>query len=104
MRTFLTAIALVLPLSLSACGQDKPQADSQGKQIFISNCDSCHTLSDSGSQGVAGPNLDTLAPSKEQVVSQVTNGGGGMPAFAGTLSEQQIQQVADYVSSAAGGN
>jgi mono/diheme cytochrome c family protein len=36
-------------------------------------------------------------------VTQVTNGGGGMPPFGETLSEQQIQDVAAYVSSATQG-
>jgi hypothetical protein len=33
------------------------------------------------------------------VKTQVTNGGGGMPAFGGTLSAAEIQAVADYVAS-----
>jgi cytochrome c551 len=28
---------------------------------------------------------------------QVTNGGGGMPPFKGTLSEEEIKNVAAYV-------
>ena len=28
---------------------------------------------------------------------QVTDGGGGMPAFKGTLSEEEISNVAAYV-------
>jgi mono/diheme cytochrome c family protein len=32
------------------------------------------------------------------VVAQVQDGGGGMPAFKGTLTEQQIKDVATYVS------
>jgi mono/diheme cytochrome c family protein len=36
------------------------------------------------------------------VVQQVTNGGGGMPAFQGTLSEQQIQDVAAFVVASEG--
>jgi len=28
---------------------------------------------------------------------QVTNGGGGMPPFSGTLSEEEIANVAAYV-------
>jgi mono/diheme cytochrome c family protein len=35
-------------------------------------------------------------------VERVTNGFGGMPSFADTLSEEQIQEVATYVSAAAG--
>ena len=30
--------------------------------------------------------------------AQVTNGGGGMPAFKDTLTQQQINDVAAYVS------
>jgi len=32
----------------------------------------------------------------------VTNGSGAMPSFRGTLSAQQIEDVAAYVSSVAG--
>ena len=37
-----------------------------------------------------------------QHAAQVTNGGGGMPAFAGTLSPEEIEAVAEYVSGVAG--
>ena len=49
-----------------------------------------------------GPNLDDLKPPYDVVVEQVTNGGGVMPPFGGTLTEQQIADVAAYVSSVAG--
>jgi mono/diheme cytochrome c family protein len=32
------------------------------------------------------------------VVKQVTNGGGGMPAFKGKLSDEEIEDVAAFVS------
>jgi len=74
-----------------------------GKAVFTSaGCASCHTLADAGASGTVGPNLDAVKPSYDKVVVQVTNGGGVMPPFKGTLSEQQIQDVAAYVSSAAG--
>lgn len=73
-----------------------------GKSIFTANCGSCHTLADAGTTGNVGPNLDDAKPSKDKVVTQVTNGGGAMPAFKDSLDEEQIQAVADYVSSAAG--
>ncbi len=60
-------------------------------------CGSCHTLAAAGSTGTTGPNLDEVAPSFEQVVEQVTNGSGGMPAFEGTLTELQILDVAAFV-------
>jgi cytochrome c6 len=76
-----------------------------GKEVFLgaSGCAGCHTLSDAGSTGTIGPNLDDLKPSHDAVVAQVTNGGGGMPAFGDSLSEEQIQDVAAYVSSATQG-
>jgi mono/diheme cytochrome c family protein len=73
-----------------------------GQSVFESTCGSCHTLAAAGSTGTVGPNLDQLKPSDALVVKQVTNGGGGMPAFGSTLSQTQIKSVALYVSSVAG--
>ena len=76
-----------------------------GKDVFLAagGCGSCHTLTDAGTTGTIGPNLDAASPSFDTAVDRVTNGAGVMPAFADTLTEQQIQDVAAYVSSAAGG-
>jgi outer membrane protein assembly factor BamB/mono/diheme cytochrome c family protein len=74
----------------------------EGKTIFTTNCASCHTLSEAGTTGTVGPNLDELKPEKSLVETQVTNGGGGMPAFGGTLSKAEIEAVAEYVSTVAG--
>ncbi len=79
-----------------------PERPTDGKSIFATTCGACHTLSDAGTSGAVGPNLDSSKPSKELVVDRVTNGQGGMPSFKGTLDAAQIQAVADYVSSTAG--
>jgi mono/diheme cytochrome c family protein len=69
-----------------------------GEKIFASaGCGGCHTLSAAGSSGTVGPNLDDLKPPYDKVVSQVTNGGGAMPAFKDKLSPEEIQDVAAYV-------
>jgi cbb3-type cytochrome c oxidase subunit III len=73
-----------------------------GKTIFTTNCGGCHTLADAGTNGTVGPNLDQAKPPKALVVDRVTNGKGVMPPFKGTLTDAQIQAVADYVSSVAG--
>ena len=77
-------------------------AGNDGQAIFTSNCASCHTLADAGTTGTIGPNLDQSKPSTSLVVDRVTNGQGAMPPFKGTLTDAQIQAVADYVSSSAG--
>ena len=73
-----------------------------GKTVFTTNCGSCHVLSDAGTSGTVGPNLDESQPDFDLVVDRVTNGAGVMPPFAGVLTEQQIADVAAYVSTAAG--
>jgi mono/diheme cytochrome c family protein len=75
-----------------------------GKEVFLgtAGCASCHTLSDAGASGTIGPNLDAAEPPYDLVVERVTNGQGAMPSFADTLTEEQIQDVAAYVSSVSG--
>jgi mono/diheme cytochrome c family protein len=79
-----------------------PVTVAAGRAVFKSSCVGCHTLADAKSHGTVGPNLDKLKPSMKLVVHQVTNGGGGMPAFGGRLSKTKIQAVAKYVSTVAG--
>jgi mono/diheme cytochrome c family protein len=78
------------------------QASAQGKQVFSTNCASCHTLKDANARGQVGPNLDDLKPDAQTVQRQVINGGGAMPAFKGQLSDAEIRAVAQYVASVAG--
>ena len=70
-----------------------------GKTVFSDNCAGCHGALGTGGNG--GPDLTAIpsAKDKDAVVKQVTNGGGGMPAFKGQLTEQQIQDVSAYVTS-----
>ena len=51
-------LALVL-FALGGCSVKHPTADLvKGKQLFISKCGVCHTLSHAGTTGTIGPNLD----------------------------------------------
>lgn len=75
-----------------------------GKSIFASaGCGGCHTLAAAGSSGTVGPSLDEAQPSLELAIDRITNGQGGMPAFKGQLSEEQIEAVATFVAENAGG-
>jgi quinohemoprotein ethanol dehydrogenase len=68
-----------------------------GTSVFAQNCATCHGATGRGGNG--GPDLTAIPSAKtlSVVVNQVTNGGGGMPAFKGTLTQQQIDDVAAYV-------
>jgi cbb3-type cytochrome c oxidase subunit III len=94
-----TAATNAPPASTTTGGK---AAAPDGKQIFASNCATCHTLKAAGATGTVGPNLDTLKPSESKVETQVTNGGGVMPAFKSTLTAAEIKAVATFVSSNAG--
>ena len=74
-----------------------------GAAIFTSaGCGGCHTLAAAGSAGAVGPNLDEAKPDYATVMQFVTNGQGAMPSFSGQLSEDDIKNVAAYVSQNAG--
>ncbi|MDO6441287.1 MULTISPECIES: cytochrome c [unclassified Marinobacter] len=100
--------ALLLAVSLTGLSSLAHASDFEtGKQVFTQDaqpsCTICHTLSDAGSAGAIGPNLDDLKPSREQVINAVTGGVGIMPAFNESLSAEQIRAVAQYVATASGG-
>ena len=99
------AIAVAVELSDDAVTAPTTPADiALGKQVFASaGCASCHTLADAGATGTVGPSLDAAKPSAALVAGRVTNGLGAMPSFAGTLSGDEIDAVAAYVSEAASG-
>jgi quinohemoprotein ethanol dehydrogenase len=68
-----------------------------GKSVFSENCSVCHGATGHGGNG--GPDLTTQPKAKtlNGAIEQVTEGGGGMPAFAELLSTKEIEDVAAYV-------
>jgi cbb3-type cytochrome c oxidase subunit III len=66
--------------------------------LFTANCASCHTLAAAGTSGTIGPNLDESQADLAAITEQIRNGGGGMPAFAGQLTDEQIDALAAYVA------
>ena len=120
-RAALFIVALVFVLGVAACGGGEettatpetvegtlPQETggatakgdaAKGKAVFASaGCGGCHTFEPAGSNGSVGPNLDDSSVSFDGAVKQVENGGGGMPPFKDQLSEQEIADVAAFVS------
>lgn len=67
-----------------------------GKKVFENNCLSCHGAEGAGG---SGPNLQKsdVTEDREATLKKIKNGGGGMPAFGDMLSEQEIQDVTEYL-------
>lgn len=72
-----------------------------GADVFLANCAACHA----GGQNVVEPTKtlqkDVLVAngkfSAEAIIAQAINGAGAMPAFGGTISSDQIANVAAYI-------
>jgi quinohemoprotein ethanol dehydrogenase len=79
-------------------------AAADGKQLFAENCATCHGALGKGGNG--GPDLTAIPRAKNEahVIKQVTNGGGGMPAFKGQLTDAEIRAVAKYVTTSITGS
>ena len=70
-----------------------------GADVFNNKaqCNVCHVLKASGSEGQIGPNLDQLKPSIDRIIYVVKNGIGVMQAWEGILTQKEIEAVANYV-------
>ncbi len=106
--TFLAyAAALVIVLAVTGCGGggSAQEASSDGAHLFNeAGCADCHALTAAGARARIGPDLDAVKPAFVDVANQVRDGGGGMPSFADKLSEEEIAEIATFVSSATGGS
>jgi len=94
----LPLLAVVGALGLAACGGDDdggPQ--SRGADVYSDNCARCH--GDEG-QGGVGPELGggvvAERMSLDEQVEIIRNGEGGMPAWEGELSPEEIDAVARF--------
>jgi mono/diheme cytochrome c family protein len=114
-RIAVVALVLALGFGVAACGGDDDSGTAttteettttttngetvaSGEEIFVDNCGTCHTLSAAGTSGTVGPGLDGLGLNASAVETQVREGGGGMPAFEGQLSDEEIDVVSTYVA------
>ena len=71
------------------------------------NCGSCHTLADGGaSPATSGRTSTARSPRSSLAVDRLTNGKGGMPSFKKNngWTDEQIQCIAGFISTYAGGN
>ena len=100
-KLFLNVLkTLLFLIFLSIVNANADELFNKGKEVFLGsgNCAACHTLSDAGSIGEIGPNLNQIRPQVQTILMSVRNGIGVMPAMEGILSDEEIEAVAHYVS------
>jgi plastocyanin len=112
-RTAALVPGAVILVALGGCTLKHPTANVvRGKQLFVSKCGSCHTLSHAATTGTVGPNLDDAfrqdradgvkSTSLQGLVDyqiQYPNSQGAMPAML--YKGQEAQDVAAYVAQVA---
>jgi mono/diheme cytochrome c family protein len=76
--------------------------DANAKELFTTTCGVCHMLSDAGSSGTTGPDLDELMPDLETVLSQIDSGSEDGVMAPDLLTGDDAKAVAAYVAAVAG--
>jgi mono/diheme cytochrome c family protein len=116
-RRLAVLLLALAALGFAGCGGDDEVTGMEGantgngKELFVQNCASCHTLADAGTMANVGPNLDTaLGWSCKQgfaedtlysvVLGQIDLAAPPMPADI--VMGQDAVDVAAYVASVAG--
>ena len=120
---FAVLCVLVIPfIALGKEGDENSGAvqvasqDTDAKDMFATNCGTCHTLAAAGTDGVVGPNLDQLLVPSGTNTEELYQGnatrvliarssaacarGGRMPK--GILEEEEAREVAQFVAAYAG--
>ena len=101
-----SGFALVLgSLLLAGCGPDQATIDAikglngdatNGAKLYEANCQVCH-----GADGVSGTARkrvpSEMAGNADEAIGVILTGEDEMPAFEGTLTQQQIADIRAYV-------
>lgn len=120
----LVAILLVIVIPLWAFNRDGSQSsspekvaasDEAARQLFQTNCGTCHTLARGGTDGIVGPNLDkrlasagpatdaaAVEATQQRVMTAIQQGVGNGAMPAGILEGSNAQDVSNFVARVAG--
>jgi len=85
------------PLAAEVVGTTDPVAVHGAALFNARGCEFCHTIAGQG--GARGPELTHVAKrlSRAQILSRVLGGGGGMPAYAATLSPAEVNALVTFL-------
>jgi len=109
---FAAVLLVAFGLGVSACGggnndgADKRKPDNtapadstaaQAEAVYKANCASCHGADLGGGFGPELKNVDQRL-SADELFTVIKEGRGQMPAFGGTLSDEEIQALVEWIS------
>lgn len=92
-------LIVTLAFALIGCAETITGDATAGADVYASNCASCHGADGTGDEANGFPNLVEEAPDAAEIEEYVRDGAGVMPAFEGTLGDQEIADVVAYVDS-----
>ena len=79
-------------------GYEHFRLERQGALVFqVKQCRNCHSLGNTG--GKRGPAQDSVAVrlTNDQLIRQVIQGGGNMPAFGKNLAPQEVTALVAFM-------
>jgi mono/diheme cytochrome c family protein len=79
--------------------------EERGKELFVDNCGSCHTLDAAGTAGAVGPNLDEAQNDEAEVLMAIEQGGRepGGPMPQNIVTGDDAKAVAKFVAASGPG-
>ena len=100
-----TSASLLTAFLVGSAVAAEPEAAYQlGRRLFTESavpaCAACHTLKEAGTEGNVGPVLDELKPDATRVAKALRNGIGQMPSYQASLTDAEIEALAQYVATA----
>lgn len=106
-KIFVFALAALVCLCTACATGDnsaaaKKTGDDDAQKLFARNCAACHGPSGEGKQ-IGTLQVPTLREGRAaqdpdaRLLSQIHDGGNGMPPFKFTLTDDQIQQLLRFV-------
>ncbi len=120
----LVALLLVIVIPLWAFNRDGSESsspekvaasDEAARELFATNCGTCHTLARAGTDGVVGPDLDerlasagpaadaaAVEATQQRVMTAIQQGVGDGAMPAGILEGSNAETVSNFVARVAG--
>ena len=100
-----TAPATTAPSTAQDTAAPTTTATLSAEALYVANCAACHGADLEGVIGpaLAGEGAHLGDHDADELAQVVANGEGGMPAFAGTLTPEEIEAIVEFILAANAG-